>query len=106
MSDTNPLPKSKDPRRTHRLRNVLWNAVGKEELYVETAVRRLPPGSQLLLCSDGLWELIEDHELQAILEATPDPQTACHKLVELAKARGGKDNISAIVVKMPGEATE
>jgi len=63
------------------------------------------PGDVLLLCSDGLWGTLPNSVLQAIaLELSP--QVAAKKLVELANARGGPDNISVIVARRQGEALD
>ena len=60
----------------------------------------LHPGDKLLLCSDGLWEMIRsDQEIAEILEKADEPRQACRDLIEAAKRNGGEDNISAIVVK-------
>jgi PPM family protein phosphatase len=61
---------------------------------------RLNPGDQLLLCSDGLSDLVENHELEEALGAT-DPEQAAVALVDLARARGGHDNITLIILQMP-----
>ncbi|MEL6150482.1 MAG: SpoIIE family protein phosphatase [Chloroflexota bacterium] len=96
---TDERPQSTDPRRTHRLRHILTNAIGQEGMRVDTAMKRVRQGETLLLCSDGLWELIEDEELAEITRAAPDPQAACDTLVTLANERGGNDNISVIIVE-------
>lgn len=87
----------------HPQKNVLYRAIGQIEMIeVDTLTRRLPPGSYLLLCSDGLWAQVPSAELrQTVLENTP--QDACAKLVKLANERGGTDNISVIIVKFPGD---
>lgn len=58
----------------------------------------LKPGQQVLLCSDGLWSMVGDAELQTILLASPSPEEACTALVEAANAAGGRDNITAVVL--------
>ena len=86
----------------HPQRNVLYRAIGQSEaLEVDTATRRLPPSSRLLLCSDGLWGVIGDESIARILDDCPDPQEACDRLVTEANANGGPDNITAILVQMP-----
>lgn len=87
----------------HPKRNVLYRAVGQhEELEVDTLSRRLQPGNYVLLCSDGLWGLIDETDLKDTIINTPDPQEACEKLIALANASGGNDNITAIILKIPG----
>ncbi len=87
----------------HPQRNVLYRALGQSEsLEVDTITRRLPPSSRLLLCSDGLWNQVPEHEINAVAMAHADPQAACEQLIALANARGGADNVTAILLHMPG----
>ncbi len=60
----------------------------------------LRAGDQLLLCSDGLTDLVTDAEIQTILGSHP-PATATQTLIDLARARGGHDNITVIVALVP-----
>jgi serine/threonine protein phosphatase PrpC len=61
----------------------------------------LAAGDILLLCSDGLWEMVRDPQIAAILsESAPDASWMAHALIEAALAGGGEDNVSAIVVKV------
>jgi PPM family protein phosphatase len=85
----------------HPQKNVLYRAIGQSEtLEVDTLTRRLPPNSRLLICSDGLWSQVTHEEIyQAVMDN--QPQEACDKLVALANTRGGTDNITAIVLKVP-----
>lgn len=93
---------SSDPRRTHKSRHILTNTVGlTADVEVDTAVRRVQSGSHLLLCTDGLWEYVEDDEFHEIVNNAATPQAACDTLVALAKSRGGGDNITVIVVRVP-----
>jgi PPM family protein phosphatase len=87
----------------HPQKNVLYRALGQNEaLEVDTLTRRLPPNSHLLLCSDGLWNQVEDREIFEIVKRYSNPQEACEKLVALANARGGLDNVTVILLQMPG----
>lgn len=86
----------------HPQKSVLYRALGQSEmLEVDTLTRRLPPGAILLLCSDGLSGLVHDSEILSYVTRF-SPQQACDHLVTLANARGGMDNITALVVKLPG----
>jgi len=59
---------------------------------------QLLPGDALLLCSDGLTNQVEDHEiLETVVAATP--QEAAEQLISLAKERGGPDNITVQIIK-------
>ncbi|MBC8098330.1 MAG: serine/threonine-protein phosphatase [Armatimonadetes bacterium] len=85
----------------HPQKNVLYRAIGQSEtLEVDTLTRRLPHNSRVLICSDGLWSQMNSDEISAIVMELP-PQEACDKLVALANTRGGTDNITAIVLKIP-----
>ncbi|MFA6568019.1 MAG: Stp1/IreP family PP2C-type Ser/Thr phosphatase [Victivallales bacterium] len=57
------------------------------------------PGDIMLLCSDGLTQMLRDSEIQEILEGKTNPEEACTELVARANENGGKDNITAIVIK-------
>ncbi len=86
----------------HPQKNVLYRAVGQSEnLEVERLIRPLPPGSQMMLCSDGLWGLVSDAKMKEIILNSPTPQDACDKLVALANTEGGIDNITVIILKIP-----
>ncbi len=87
----------------HPQKNVLYRAIGQnDQLEVDTLTRRLPGNSRLLLCSDGLWSLVEEDEIFEITMNTPDPQAAADKLIGLANSRGGTDNVTAVIVKISG----
>lgn len=86
----------------HEQRNVLYRAVGQaEELEVDYLPRRLPSNAHLLICSDGLWGMVTEDDILEVVRNTPDPQEACEKLTALANTKGGTDNISVILLKMP-----
>ncbi len=61
----------------------------------------LRPGDTLLLSTDGLTDLVEDEEILAILK-DQSPEAAARSLVEMARARGGHDNITVAVLAVPG----
>jgi protein phosphatase len=84
----------------HPQRNVLYRAVGQADtLDVDVATLPLEPGDQLLLCSDGLWNMVDDTEIQRVVTSSGDVQMACEKLVEAANAAGGEDNITVVLVR-------
>jgi serine/threonine protein phosphatase PrpC len=86
----------------HHQRNVLYRAIGQtDDIEVDTLTRRLQAGSKVLICSDGLWGLIPDSEIQRIVNQHENPQDACYELIEIANTNGGHDNITAIIVAMP-----
>ncbi len=84
-------------------KNVLYRAIGQnEELKMERMVRALPPSGRVLICTDGLWDMIEDDTIKQVAQQASSPQEACDNLVKLANDRGGADNISVIVFQAPG----
>ena len=86
--------------RGHPLRNVLARVVGSPPASSPTCGRSpLPPGSRLLLCTDGLSEMVEEEETMRILRDAPDPQSGAAELVDSALRGGGRDNVTVIVVE-------
>ena len=87
--------------RTHPQRNRIYRCLGhKSTVEVDTFTVQLRRGDRLILCSDGLWEMVLDPEIQRIVEQSRSPQRACDALVEAANRAGGEDNIAVIVVEM------
>lgn len=85
---------------THDQKAMIYRSVGEaDELVVDTFALSLRPGDGLLLCSDGLWEMVRDEGLAAALRAEADPQAVCDRLVDDANRAGGEDNISLLVVR-------
>jgi protein phosphatase len=80
----------------------LTKAVGQEHRLDPSFVAlELRPDDWLLLCSDGLWNMVEDAQILEILNtANPNPQQAVDALVSAANEAGGKDNISVIAIKL------
>lgn len=62
---------------------------------------QLQPGDTILLCSDGLTDLVWDDEIQQIIRSKKDLKSAAEALVSLANQRGGHDNITAVLLAMP-----
>lgn len=89
----------------HPQRNVLYRAIGQSDnLDVDAITRHLPPASYLLICSDGLWNLVTKAELkQIVLMHQDNTQSACEALVSLANERGGTDNITVVLIRVPGK---
>jgi protein phosphatase len=84
--------------RRARNRNVITRAVGSRD-YVQVDLQLFPvqQGDQFMLCSDGLHEYVELEEIPEVLSGG-DPERASKRLVATANERGGKDNITSIVI--------
>lgn len=93
------------PEQIAQIENVLYRAIGQSSsVEVDTYFQHLPPGSSLLLCSDGLWKGIDnDDRILEIMDQAPNPQEACEKLVSIANDNGGEDNITIIIVSVGQE---
>jgi len=90
---------SPDAARRHPERHVLTRALGTGEP-PEPDYWLLPAGAEdrLLICTDGLTRELADHEISRVLASVDDPQEAAALLVQEALERGGRDNVSAVVV--------
>ena len=89
-----------DPRMV-RMANVLTNCLGGDDgqLRVETREVRWGLGDQLLICSDGLSDVVTIDEIKAALTESPVAEEACNRLMALALDRGGRDNITLVVAR-------
>jgi serine/threonine protein phosphatase PrpC len=87
---------------THPKRNQIYRCLGeKASVEADTFVEELHYGDVLLLCSDGLWEMVRDEDIQKIIESSAaHPAQTSSMLVQAALDRGGADNVSVVVVHM------
>lgn len=88
---------TKEEAKTHKKRHILTQALGSEDIEVELKKRILLPGSVLLLCSDGLTDVVTDDQIAQILKDAHGEESVAEKLVTLANDLGGPDNISVII---------
>ena len=80
-------------------RNVLSRAIGQEEaVQVDLNALELLDGDRLLLCSDGLYGMVADEEIAALVSSSQTLEKGCKELVACANGRGGRDNISVILL--------
>jgi PPM family protein phosphatase len=80
-------------------RNQLTRALGIEpQVEADLIETDLRPGDRLVLCSDGLWNLVTDPEILR-LAGSGTPEESCRRLVELANDRGSDDNVSVVVAE-------
>jgi serine/threonine protein phosphatase PrpC len=85
---------------THPQRNLIYRSLGAGHRNVDVDIFHevLQPGDRLLLCSDGLWEMVHHQDLEKLLKEQSNPQALCDKLIALANMNGGEDNITAIII--------
>ena len=92
---------SEEEARQSEVKNVLTRAVGVEpEVKVDLDELGLVDGDMLLLCSDGLTGMVDEDDILLMAMSNPDPQSACGQLIAMANENGGKDNITAVIVRI------
>ena len=90
----------REQARIHPDKNIITRAIGAEEdIEVDFFRVRLEKGDFVLLCSDGLTNMIEDEEIRMILQGQRDIVEKAEALVEAANQNGGKDNIAVILIE-------
>ena len=90
---------SKEDAVTFGARHLLVNALGgaSEDVAVDVDQLKLTSGDRLLLCSDGLTDLVDDDAIRQVLIDCRKSAEACRRLVDLALAAGGKDNVTVVI---------
>jgi PPM family protein phosphatase len=86
----------------HPWRHVITHAIGGTEAGARPELQRLAvaPGDLILLCSDGLTDMLSDDELLAEAQDEASPDRLCQRLVNRANERGGRDNITVVVARL------
>ncbi|MFZ0549100.1 MAG: Stp1/IreP family PP2C-type Ser/Thr phosphatase [Candidatus Promineifilaceae bacterium] len=85
----------------HEQRNVITRALGNRPgVNADLASWSLEVGDRLMLCSDGVWEMIRDPEEMAQMLRSEELETAVEKLIDSANAHGGVDNIGVVVAEL------
>jgi serine/threonine protein phosphatase PrpC len=86
---------------THPHRSVIYRSIGDQPVVeVDTDVLSLACGDRIIVCCDGLWEMVRDEGIEDVMLREADPQAASELLVNHANVAGGDDNISIIVVQV------
>jgi PPM family protein phosphatase len=85
----------------HHWRHVVTNVLGGKDVGVNAEVQQanLEEEDVVLLCSDGVTEMLNDERIAAILAAEPEPEAACKRLIAEGNEHGGSDNLTAIVAR-------
>ncbi len=92
---------TQDQADSHIFKNIITRAIGsKADSHADLFHERLRVKDVLVLCSDGLSNKVQPHEIRAIAHGIEDPQASSEELVDLAKERGGEDNITVVVVRV------
>ncbi|MDB4901369.1 MAG: stp [Mucilaginibacter sp.] len=95
----------------HPKRNEINKALGfvadleKDDAYIETGQSPFLPGDMLLLCSDGLTDMVNKTEITDIITTTHTLEDKCRKLIDVANLHGGKDNITVVLVQNDKQAS-
>jgi protein phosphatase len=89
--------------RNHPQKSVIYRVMGDTaKLAYDLFEVNLSPGEALLLCSDGLTDMVEDRVLWYVWHEASSPQAACEELVDLANEAGGYDNITVVIAQLEG----
>ncbi len=87
---------------THPKRNQIYRSLGEKfNVEVDSFQVTLQPGDKLLLCSDGLWDMVRDPKIEDVIKSPlPDPNQTASALIKAALEGGGEDNVSVIVISV------
>ncbi|MDT8422256.1 MAG: Stp1/IreP family PP2C-type Ser/Thr phosphatase [Desulfuromonadales bacterium] len=92
---------SQEEAEQSRLKNIITRALGAEpEVRIDISEVDTMAGDRFLLCSDGLTNMLTDEEILAIVQQETDADRACETLVGRANERGGKDNITVVLLAL------
>jgi protein phosphatase len=90
---------SREEARLHPRRNVITRALGVEQsVRCDIFKPLLGTGSLLLLCSDGLSNMVGDDEILAAFQRTPEPEPLCRALLQISLDRGAPDNVTIVAL--------
>ena len=86
--------------RVDKRKNIITRAIGGEsKVEAEMFSVELKPKDKILMCSDGLSNMVDDAEILEIINREPDIEKAARMLIDAANENGGKDNISVVIVE-------
>lgn len=98
---------SKQAARVHPQKNVITRSLGiEEDVKIDLHYLTLAQNDVLLLCSDGLTDMLSDSQIQSVLEEATTPAKKCDRLIELANNAGGLDNITVVIIDGGSEVAE
>jgi len=90
---------TKEQAKDHPDRNKIYRCLGSKTVEVDTFSEKVQPGDLLLLCTDGLSELVPEEEVTSIVQQH-EPQESVQRLIARANELGGRDNITAVVARV------
>lgn len=91
---------NKEEAKDHPDRNIITRAIGAgNELLIDFFEVEVEPEDTILMCSDGLTNMLEDEEIRRIVVGQRDIAEKAEKLIETANANGGKDNVTVVVIE-------
>ena len=91
---------NREQARNHEKKNIITRAIGGyDTVEAEMFSVDLKPNDCILMCTDGLSNMVEDADILKIVKSAPDIETAAKNLVAAANANGGKDNITVMIIE-------
>ncbi len=88
-----------EPTKVKNFRHLLLNSLGGDQDHASAQVHhfQIAPQDHILLCTDGLTDMVSDEDITAVLQQSSSPQAASDKLLKAALDNGGKDNVTVVV---------
>lgn len=92
---------TREQARTHPSKNLITRAIGADDAAeCDVYYRKMSPGEHILLCSDGLTNMVEEQEILYEVLRVEDKTLACERLINLANDHGGRDNVTAVLLEI------
>lgn len=92
---------NRDEARRHEKKNVITRAIGgAKEVMADFFEAELTAGNRIIMCSDGLSNMVDDSEIEEIISSGLDIEDKTRKLLDRANENGGKDNIAVVIVEL------
>ena len=101
-SSDNPITRlNRDEARTHKRKNVITRAIGGgKEVMADFFEAELTAGNRIIMCSDGLSNMVDDGEIEQILSLNLPIEDKAKRLIDMANESGGADNIAVVIVEL------
>ena len=98
---------TKDEARSHPNRNIITRAIGTDEqIHPDTFETEISDKDKILLCSDGLTNMLTDDEILSILKSGTDAEKTAAELVNRANIAGGADNVTVLIADFDDEGSD